>query len=309
MNKTGFLIAAAIVLAGCDLSDLGPSDRFKSDFHYSYDVKPGVRIDAQSFNGDIEISGWDQEKVDVEGTKYGSTEELRDAVRIDISPSPDSITMRAERPSELSGSMGARFVIHAPKSAIAGRITTSNAAIRLSDVTGDGHLRTSNGAIRVQNFQGGVEAQTSNGPIEVSGVRGDAILRSSNGRITGEKVEGDVEARTSNSRVYMQLDHAPAAPIKLETSNGSVELNMQERPKADVRATTNNSGITVRLPSDTSSRISAITSNGSITSDFDVTAHGELSKNRLEGAIGNGGPAITLTTSNGPIRIVRNSGQ
>jgi hypothetical protein len=32
---------------------------------------------------------------------------------------------------------------------------------------------------------------------------------------------------------------------------------------------------------------------------------GEFSKNRLEGVIGNGGPLIDLTTSNGSIRLLK----
>jgi DUF4097 and DUF4098 domain-containing protein YvlB len=107
----------------------------------------------------------------------------------------------------------------------------------------------------------------------------------------------------------MRLDHSPTAPVRLQTSNGPIDLTMQERPKADVRARTQNGGISVRLPEDSSARIDAITSNGSISSDFDIATHGQISKNRLEGVIGSGGPILTLATSNGGIHITKGAGR
>ena len=305
MIRIAFVITAAITLAGCDLENIGPGDRFKSDFHYSYDVSSGARIDIESFNGSVEIEGWDQNKVDVEGTKFGATEPLRDAIRINISPSPGAVSIRAERPPDLHGSMGARFRIRAPRDAEIGRAVTSNGALRVSQLAGDAHLKTSNGSIRAQNLKGGVDAQTSNGPIDVADIRGDAVLHTSNGRVSGDDIGGNVEAQTSNGGINIRLDHSPSAPVKLETSNGPVELSMQERPRADIRARTNNGGISLHLPEDTSARIEATTSNNSISSDFDVFTHGQISKHRLDGSIGNGGPILTLSTSNGPIHILK----
>ena len=305
MIRIAFAIAAALALAGCDFENIGPGDRFKSDFHYSYDVNSGARIDIESFNGSVEIEGWDQSKVDIEGTKYGATEQLRDAIRINISPSPSAISVRAEHPSDLHGSMGARFRIRAPRNAEVGRAVTSNGPLRVFQLAGDAHLKTSNGSIRVQNLKGGVDAQTSNGPIDIADIRGDALLHTSNGRISGDEIGGNVDAQTSNGGINIRLDHSPSAPVKLQTSNGPVDLTMQERPHADVRARTNNAGISLHLPEDTSARIDASTSNSSISSDFDVFMHGQISKNRVDGSIGNGGPILTLSTSNGPIHIVK----
>jgi hypothetical protein len=52
-------------------------------------------------------------------------------------------------------------------------------------------------------------------------------------------------------------------------------------------------------------RLSAGTSNASISTDFEMRLRGEITKHHIEGAIGNGGPLIDLSTSNGQIRIVK----
>ena len=91
----------------------------------------------------------------------------------------------------------------------------------------------------------------------------------------------------------------------METSNSSVELTFPAHFSSDVRVSTNNGGITLRLPESANARVSARTSNSSVTTDFEITAHGEISKNHLEGVIGAGGPLIDLGTSNGGIRLLR----
>jgi hypothetical protein len=72
-----------------------------------------------------------------------------------------------------------------------------------------------------------------------------------------------------------------------------------------VRAHTSNSSITLHLPGEVNASLSAGTSNSSIVSDFEMRTRGEISKHHIAGSIGNGGPLIDLSTSNGQIRILR----
>src|SRR5947209_7080178 len=95
-----FLIMSVLLMAGCDWEDFGSSDRYSADFHYNYTLKPWSRVSLESFNGSVEIAGWDQETVDISGAKYGSTPEARDAVKIEVTPAPDSVTIRTIRPSD-----------------------------------------------------------------------------------------------------------------------------------------------------------------------------------------------------------------
>jgi DUF4097 and DUF4098 domain-containing protein YvlB len=303
--RAALAILTALLLSGCIVIDnLEPSDKYQADFHYTYDLLPGGRVNAESFNGTIEITGWDQNKVEILGAKFGSTEQLRDAIRIDVHNTPEAVDIRAVKPS-LMGSTGARITMHVPRGAQLDRITTSNAGIHIHDVASAAHLQSSNGSIKVENVGGAVDAHTSNGSIEVESVGGGAILRTSNGGIHAENIGGAFEADTSNGGIRVRLESAPDAPVRLTTSNGSIELTMTKAPKNDIRAKTSNSGITLRLPSGTAARLVADTSNSAIDTEFDLTGHVQGRKNHLEGVIGAGGPAIDLSTDNGRIRILR----
>jgi hypothetical protein len=308
------LVAAAVLLTGCEFGDMAPSDRYQSDFHYTYEIQPTGRINAESFNGAIDISGWDRNKVEITGAKYGSTEELRDAIRIEVHNTPDMVEIRAVKPSSMRmGNMGARFTLHVPRKAMLDRITTSNGPVKVRDVGSAAHLRSSNGSIDVTNVTGDVDAHTSNGSVEADTIGGAATLKTSNGRIRAEDVNGALEAETSNNSITARLDSAPAATTKLVTSNGSVDLTMGSAPKGDIRVETRNNGIKLHLPANAAAHVVADTSNGSVSSDFSMASKtdGDDQKKRqkhVDGLIGAGGPMIELSTSNGSIHILKGSG-
>ncbi|HKD08212.1 MAG TPA: DUF4097 family beta strand repeat-containing protein [Bryobacteraceae bacterium] len=302
------LAAATTFLGGCALIDMGSSDRYQSDFHYTYDLQPDGHVSAETFNGSIDIEGWDQNKVEISGTKYGNSEALRDHVTVEINHTTASIDIRAARGGSHEGSSGARFTLRVPRGAIVDRVTSSNGHIKIRDVARAARLVTSNASITATRLEGDVDAHTSNGSIEIEGVKGGATLKSSNGRIEMESVGGPLDAETSNNSITARLDSAPSAATRLLTSNGSIDLTLGASPKADIRAETRNNGITLHLPPGVGAHLVAQTTNGSITSEFDLTSKGEEEKHHVDGVIGGGGPRIDLNTTNGKIRVVKTSG-
>lgn len=299
------LLASLLGATGCDIEDFGGFGRYPRDFHYSYPLKAGGRLSIESFNGAVEVTGWDQETVDVSGTKYGPSADAVDSLKIEISNSPDSVSIRAVRPSEFHGRWGARFFVKAPRRAVLDLINTSNGEIHLIDGAGPGRFRTSNGAIRVEDFQGGLDAQTSNGPVELTDVTGEAVVRTSNGRIHADHLKGPLQASTSNGAITADLSETADRPLRLESSNGPVDVTLPSKFSNDVRINTSNGPITLHMPFEVNARVLARTSNSSVRSDFEVRMQGQFGKNRMDGSIGNGGPLLDLTTSNGPIRLLK----
>jgi DUF4097 and DUF4098 domain-containing protein YvlB len=266
------IVFTSFALAGCDLEDFeGGGDRYQADFHYNYPLSAGGHVNVDTFNGSVDIIGWDQNTVDISGTKYARTEAIRDAIKIDTTHSDSSVSVHAVRPYENHGNMGARFVIHVPKNVILERIVSSN------------------------------------GHIEVRSIKGEVNLRTSNGHINAEQVDGPVDASTSNGHINVQEELSSGrSPIHVRTSNGAIEVTVNHPLQSDLHASTSNGSITVRMPESTSARVRAATSNSSITCGFDVTTQGHLDKHHLEGTIngpGGNAPIIDLTTSNGSIRL------
>ncbi|HEY7334816.1 MAG TPA: DUF4097 family beta strand repeat-containing protein [Bryobacteraceae bacterium] len=261
---TGALAGACFVLSACDEILDGAWNRAQEDFHYSYPLVAGGKIEVDNFNGSIDISGWDQNTVEIGGTKYaGDASRLKD-VQIEVTHTADSVTIRTTRPPGHWGSSGVRYSIRIPRHSELARISSSNGAIHADSIDGPARLHTSNGAIRGYGITGMLDLQTSNGAIDLTDL---------------------------------------SSPTTAHTSNGSVSLSFDQI--REVHASTSNGRITLRLPGTPDASINARTSNGSIHSEFDVTTHGLISKHRLEGTVGAGGPVLDLSTSNGSIQVLR----
>ena len=293
-----------LLLTGCEFEDWGGMERYHKDFHFSYPMNTGGRLAVESFNGSVEVSTWDQQTVDISGTKYArSLEEARD-LKIEIDHVPASVSIRTVRPTMRHGNYGARFAIKVPRGAVLDRLVTSNGAIRTADCVGPSRMKTSNGHVEVRGLKGSLVAETSNGPVEVQDIEGGVEAHSSNGHIRLEHVHGAVEATTSNSSINAMLEKVDGA-VRLQSSNGSIELTLPTNSQSAVRAHTSNSSITLHLPGEVNARVAADTSNGNISTDFEMRLRGEINKHHLDATLGSGGPLIDLSTSNGSIRIVR----
>jgi Putative adhesin len=283
------------------------SSRYREDFHYSYPQTSGGRLALENFNGSVEISGWDQNTVDVSGTKYAETQQLLHEIKIEASSSGNMVHLKTVHPDRNHGNMGAKYIIRVPRRTELGDIASSNGSIRIEDIEGNCHLTTSNGGVHLAKVRGSIDGHTSNGGVELTDVLGSVAFRTSNGSINAGNVEGAFEASTSNGGIHAHLrDTQGGLPIKLSTSNGGIDLQLDSPRQNEVIASTSNGSITVRLPGTLNASVHASTnSGGSVRSDFDILMRGEISKHRIEGTIGGGGPTIDLSTSNGNIHLVK----
>lgn len=304
--RTAGLAVAALVLSSCDeLGGFSDSQRFKEDFHFSYDLKPGGMLYMENMNGSIEITGWEKDTIDISGTKYAAEEGALRGMKVDIVQSPDAVRIRTIAPSGYRGNLGARYLIRVPQKTQLDKIASSNGSVRVEGLQGAARIRTSNASVRVTKLDGALEIQTSNGAVEANDVTGGATIHTSNGSIRIDGMRGALQAGTTNGGIHARLmNPEPQKPVKLESSNGSVELTMDNLKDNDIRVNTSNSSITVRLPGDARGVLRAHTSNAHVKTDFNVNAR-NASKSHIDGTIGSGGPVMEFSTSNGSINLLK----
>lgn len=300
------MLALSLIL--CPALFAWDNDRYREDFRYSYKLNSNGRVSLEGFNGSIDITGWDRTEIEVAGTKYASNEDLLRQIKINITNSDDSIYIKADKPFDRSwwqnGGGGVKFVIRVPKKIQLDRIASSNGSVRVESIDGSARLTTSNGAIRVAYLNGSLDASTSNGTLELRDINGGMMLKTSNGTVRADNVKGSFEAHTSNGAIRARLSQVPSSsPIRVSSSNGTIDLTLDQYSGNDVRASTSNSSITLNLPPNVNAQLRAVTSNAHVSTDYEITVRGSISKNRIEGKIGNGGPLIDLSSSNGSIKI------
>src|SRR5579884_3388629 len=216
ISRLAPVLAGLFLFTSCEALDWGDwGEHYREDFHYTYNFNPGGRLALENSNGAVEISSWDRNSIEISGTKFASSREMLSQIKIEVSPSPDSVRVRTVMPSNWGhGSRGASYIIHVPRHATLDEIRSSNGAIRVNSIDGPVRLRTSNGAIQASDVKGEMDLETSNGTIDMSDASGNVRAHTSNGSIRGRMRGGSLVAETSNGSIDVSIDDASSLPIK-----------------------------------------------------------------------------------------------
>jgi hypothetical protein len=130
-----------------------------------------------------------------------------------------------------------------------------------------------------------VSVRNVNGRVEIDGVAGRVEAETVNGSVEAEHLGSEVAASATNGSVEVEMDRVAASGrSRLHTTNGSVRLV---------------------LPRDAAAEIEARTVNGGVHCDFDLNGDARVSRRKIEGRIGSGGPRFELSTVNGSARVER----
>ncbi len=257
--KKTFLLLALVLLAlpvpgGCG------GTLVTEEFYQSYRVRSGTVLEIINPNGNVTVSGWDGDRVEISALKQSDhgREALEEAeIFIDIA---ETLKIKTEHPTAMAR-VTVDYEIKIPEDVTVALIESSNGDINLQGVSGNPVLLTSNGTITAGNINGIVSAQSSNGDITAIGVRGLGYLRTANGDIEAElpTLHEDLEIRTSNGSISLFLDPMLEANIEAETSNGTINidnlaLDISEQEQALLVGILNEGGPKIKIT----------TSNGSI---------------------------------------------
>lgn len=237
------------------------------EFHETYRVAAGTQIQVDNVNGDIKISKWTEDYVDVyakKKTNHGEGE----LAKADIEVVVDDMMKISTKYLEKNVRVSVNYAIRVPEGVVVQEVKTSNGEIELNRTQGDAEVMTSNGEIDLNDVKGTVSARTSNGEIDIRGTT--AVL----------------EAHTSNGEVYVEIHSIPEDGTSISSSNGSIHVYISNDLNADLRAATSMGtvsmkGVTLRSRLNAGSEVSTL----------------------LVGEIGEGGRLIDVSTSNGEIRL------
>lgn len=267
-SKLFTLIAIlAFFLAG--LPSLARADH-REDFSKSLPLKAGERFSLENVNGDVTVSTWKEDRVEIKAVKISRhDEEDLKKVEIRVEASSGAVSVKAVWPKfPHRARVEVQFDVKVPEGVILDDVETVNGGVEVRGRYGRAEVGTTNGSVRVEDASGEFRASTTNGGIQVN------------------RFDGQIEAETTNGNIRLdELTFKDA--ISAETTNGSISLALAS-------------------PETINADLLARTTNGHITVDFPVILKNlTQSKRRVEARIGQGGPAITLETTNGSIKITK----
>ena len=188
---------------------------YTEEFHQTYALSAGGRVDLSNINGAVHVTGWDNNQVKVDAVKYAGTKERLDEAKIEVSAGSDSISIHTEYPNhtqtftddDSNNPATVEYTLMVPRSA------------RLDEV------------------------KLINGALDITAVDGEVRASSINGRLQAKQLSGRVKLSTINGRLDADFARLPSAPVELSSVNGSLQLTLPSDAKAEIEASTVHGGI------------------------------------------------------------------
>jgi Putative adhesin len=258
-----------------------------------YVVEGVVDLNLTTFDGAIEVRGWDRNEVTVEIEKRAQDKDATEKIQVIAEQKGSTITI------DVRSSGGSTYIgIGAFTSPSARLIVNAPHKVNVNARSGDG-------SIVVDRIEGRLELKTSDGTVRATETAGELIVESGDGSIQIEDVVGRVEARTDDGTV--RIYGTPSA-VRARSGDGSIVLRIRGGAVMtdDWVVTTTDGSIVAELPDGFNAMIDAEPGSGDrARSDLELidAVGGTREQRTLRGKIGAGGKTLTLRSGDGSIRL------
>jgi DUF4097 and DUF4098 domain-containing protein YvlB len=277
-----------LAFCACFLSAAWAQDNDYS-FKENYAASVPFQMEVSSFDGNIDLIAAEGNKVEVfyivkrnNTTLKVSRAELEKDFILEVTSTSNSLTIHIKNKNELNFHVNNRiyvnFRIAVPKETSC-RLHTSDGNVYVKGTRGSVDIKTSDGNIQLDNITGNVESSTSDGNIELTSVDGTISVRSSDGDISFKNVSGSFKAITSDGNIRGNLIEL-RKELTAKTGDGNIDVTVPDHLGLDL----NIKGESLKVP----------------LTNFT----GRSDDNAIQGKLNGGGIAVTLTTSDGHIKLI-----
>jgi hypothetical protein len=209
----GIIFALFVLALGARASD--HRGAFTEEFHQTYTLAAGGRVELDNINGAVHISTWDQNQVKVDAVKSADSQERMGDARIEVDASSDRVSIRTKyRDHDNTFNWGS----HNNPPSVEYTVTVPRTA-RLDEI------------------------KLINGSLDITGATGEVHASCINGKLEAHNLSGRAELSTINGRLDARFDQLPQSSVALKSVNGSVELTIPSDSKAEIEASTVSGGI------------------------------------------------------------------
>ncbi|HSC06454.1 MAG TPA: DUF4097 family beta strand repeat-containing protein [Steroidobacteraceae bacterium] len=236
---------------------------------------PQGEVEVSNVAGNVSISGWDRNEVQVTGTLG------EDVERLDFISEPKRTIIRVKHKEtqRRHGDTDAELAIRVP-SASRLNVSTVSAEISITHVTGEQRLQSVSGDVSSEIAGEDVEAKTVSGNVVLRG-EGKAAV------VTVTTVSGDAQVRRA------------AGELSANSVSGSLNLDLDSITRARVRTTSGDLQLEGPLARD--ARVDAETISGELVLDFKKPINAEFEIESFTGDIQNCfGPKAQPKSEYGP---------
>lgn len=287
-------VAAAVAAAACDIS-IGAAE-YSVREEKKFAVTGPTDLALTTFDGSIEVRGWDRSEVVVAVEKRGPDQATVDKIQVKTSQTGNAITIDVPKPSPLTTS-GFR------RSASASLVVSVPLRTAITARSGDG-------SITIRRVNGKVDLDTDDGSVRVEEVKGDLVVRTADGSVQTREIDGHAKVNTGDGSINVD---GIFRGLELETRDGSIEVTARTGSVIESAwaVTTGDGTIRLQLPEDFAADLDAQSADGRVNVDKragqQAVATGDEDRDHgsARGKIGAGGKPLRIRSGSGSISIRR----
>jgi hypothetical protein len=286
-------ILAPLALGACVVRVDSHDVRTRDEKRFRVEGVPDVQL--TTFDGPIDVRGWDRDEVVVEIEKRGREKAAIDQIEVVSEQKGNRVTLEAREASGQKYALGMLTTISRSAKLIASVPEGSNVTVHTSD-----------GAISIERVKGKIQLRTNDGSITGLDLTGDLLARTDDGHIRLSTVDGRCDVVTGDGSVALE---GRFDLVRARTDEGSVTVKVLPGSQLmeNWSVLTGNGNAIVYLPDDLSADLDAESNDGHtrVDKDVQVQVDGKVARRMLRGAIGAGGHVMRIRTGDGHIYFKR----
>lgn len=299
-------------------------------FNQRFEVSPGARLELEHQDGDVRITPWDHDAIEVDvryRVKYR---------RVGLGVDPD-LDVRFEQRGDLVRVIGEEkhaggvgffsmdeieyvYRVSAPAWVTLdllgedGDVEIEGWRAAISVRNDDGDLRlvdlrvpllrvdAQDGDVEIEGFEGAMHLEVDDGDVTVRDGRGERLrVDGQDGRIRLDRCEGNFELSTDDGDI--DLSGLRAGKLEARTADGRIEIGLEASTgKLDLEASADDGDVDLELGPEIAGDFTLFSDDGDIKVDAETAALDE-DRGRVSGRLGDGEGKIRVSTHGGRISL------
>lgn len=215
LKSRGAVFAALVAMILAPSALAASPNNVTEEFHKTVALNANGRVSLENINGNVEITGWDRNEVQIDAVKSARDQQRLDEAKIEVEGSGDSVRIRTRYPEGHNNNNPAsvQYTVHVPRGAQLDEISLVNGSLNVAQISGE------------------VNASLVNGKLTAHDLAGRAKLSTVNGSVNAQ---------------YQTLTNV--SDVKISSVNGSIDLKLPASPNAEISASSVNGGLSSDFP-------------------------------------------------------------
>jgi DUF4097 and DUF4098 domain-containing protein YvlB len=328
MRTTVFVCAVLVALLVCQPAAARMIDK---NYHETFDVEEGIKLILLHGDGDVVITPWDQDVIDVKIRYHANVTSVGFGVEVDFNAdfkqAGDAVIVKGSE----GGTAGIFFLrstneyeytytISAPSYVIL-ELRGDDGDVELSGWRAGVDCELDDGDVSMDGVVGGIEIDLEDGDVKLTGLVGELAVRGDDGDVTVSEStlkhaffsleDGSIDVMDSAGQFEVTVDdgdvdfrRVTAGIVDIRGNDGDVDLDLKVDAEAHINVATDDGDVTMRLSGELSFDYLVTMDDGDVDIHLDGVTDTETDDHRVSGTVGGGAGHVRVRTSDGDVTIV-----